>query len=116
MLAKGTRLLPERIVALQAYLPSKTVCDFRRYLGMLNFYQRLLLSTTDYQLSLHEAIVGQLRSYPVTWTPALEEAFSTCKGNLYNPTLLVYPSTDKPLCLFTDVIHNFHRSLYSTEY
>lgn len=38
----------------------------------------------------------------ITWTPALGQAFETCKGDLSQVTLLFHRATNVPLGLFTD--------------
>ncbi|GFQ64763.1 hypothetical protein TNCT_530031 [Trichonephila clavata] len=46
--SEGTRPLPDRIADLQNFSVPKTACDFRRFLGMVNFYRRFLPSAVKY--------------------------------------------------------------------
>nr|XP_037270637.1 uncharacterized protein LOC119162285 [Rhipicephalus microplus] len=51
---------------------------------------------------LRDALAGQRGNHPVTWTPALTQAFKDCKTALCNTTLLSYPKPEAPLGFFTD--------------
>ena len=52
----GSQPFPERVADLQAYPTPKTVCQLRRFLGMLNFYRRFLPHAARIRAPLHDAL------------------------------------------------------------
>jgi cleavage and polyadenylation specificity factor subunit 1 len=75
--SQGSQPLPDRVVALQACTPPKTIRQLRQFLGMLNFYHRFLPKAAVVQAPLHALLPGpkQKGSLPIHWTPALLQAF-----------------------------------------
>ncbi|XP_075750771.1 uncharacterized protein LOC119173628 [Rhipicephalus microplus] len=71
------------------------------FLGMFNFYTRFVPKAATYQAPLYDALAGQRGNHPVTWTPALTQAFGDCKTALWNATLLSHSKPEAPLGLFT---------------
>lgn len=92
----------ERVEDLVKYEKPVDARGMKRYLGMINFFRRFLPHAAEHQAALHEAIAGLRGSQKVTWTPALEEAFTASKKNLADATLLVHPHPNAKLGLFTD--------------
>ena len=79
----GSQPLLECVADLQACPPPKTISQLRRFLGMLNFYQRFLPHADTIQAPLHDVNSGPKvkGSHPVTWNDALVSAFE-CKESL----------------------------------
>jgi len=104
----GSQPLPERVTNLQACPPPKTVCQLRRFLGMLNFYRRFLPHAATIQTTLHDALsCPKVKgSHPVTWEDALVAAFNVCKARLSQVALLVHPHPTAPLAFVTDASTN----------
>lgn len=102
--ADGIRIPEERVKVIREYPLPKTAKGLRRFLGMLNFYRRLLPHASEFEAPLHDAISNPILkgTQPITWTPELEEAFQTCKNCISSAVLLVHPRTGAPLGLFTD--------------
>ena len=100
----GSQPLPERVADLQACPPPKTGSQFRRFLGMLNFYRSFLPPATIIQAPLHDALSGPKvkGSHPVTWDDTLIAAFNEWKASLSQDTLLAHPHPTVPLALVTD--------------
>ncbi|GFY68746.1 uncharacterized protein TNIN_298151 [Trichonephila inaurata madagascariensis] len=92
--------LPDRIADLQNLPMPKTGSDLRRFLGMVNFYRRLLPSAAKYQSSPSDALSGLRGAQHLTWTSELDTAFSKYKKALSEVTLLTHPAPDVPLGLF----------------
>lgn len=44
---KGSRPLPERVESIQKYPQPKTIAEFRRFLGILNFYRRFIKNVAE---------------------------------------------------------------------
>ena len=58
--------------------PAKTVCQIRRYLGMLNFCRHFLPRTSSIQALIHGVFSGQKIKAPhsITWTDTTTTAFN----------------------------------------
>ena len=100
----GSQPLPECVANLQACPPPKTFSQLRRFLGMLNFYQRFLPHTATIQAPLHDALSGPKvkGSHPVTWSDTLIADFNECRASLSQATLLAHPNPTAPLALVMD--------------
>jgi cleavage and polyadenylation specificity factor subunit 1 len=81
---KVSQPLEERVTNLRDCPPPTTASQFRRFLGMLNFYSRFLPHAADTQAPLYAALSGPRvkGSHPITWTPELLEAFEECKASV----------------------------------
>jgi hypothetical protein len=77
---EGSQPLRERVADLQDCPPPKTASQFRRFLGMLNFYRRFLPHAAATQAPLHDVLSGPRikGSHPITWTPKLLKSFDEC--------------------------------------
>jgi cleavage and polyadenylation specificity factor subunit 1 len=102
--AEGSRLLEERMTHLLDCPPPKTASQLRRFLGMLNFYWRLLPHAAATQAPLHAALSGPRvkGSHPIAWTSDLHRAFEKCKAKLSRAPLLAHPDPSAPLALVKD--------------
>jgi hypothetical protein len=102
--AEGSQLLEERVANLQDCHTPKTASQLRRFLGMLNFYRRLLPHAAVTQAPMHDVLSGPRvkGSYPITWTPELLKDFEECKASLSRVSLLAHPDPSAPLILVTD--------------
>jgi hypothetical protein len=102
--AEGSQPLEVRVAHLQASPPPKTASQLRRFLGMLNFYRRILPNAATAQAPLHDALAGPRikGSRPIAWTPDLHRALEECKESLSRATLLEHPDPSARLALVTD--------------
>lgn len=100
----GIRPLPEKIQAVKDFPIPKSVKQLRRFLGMVNFYRRLLPGAAKVQGPLNAELSGSnvKGSTPVKLTPEFLKAFEVCKENLANATLISHPDPNAELALFTD--------------
>ena len=48
----------------------QTKKQVQRFMGMANFYRRILLGIARHLVPLHEPIVGSQKDYPVKVTPS----------------------------------------------
>lgn len=100
----GIKPLPEKVKAIIDYPEPKTICELRRFLGMINFYRRAIPHAAKEQRKL-TALFGSSKKRdktPVPWTPDLRSAFNNCKFALQNCTLLYHPHPSAPLILASD--------------
>lgn len=75
--AEGTQLLPEHVAAFQEIsLPKTVLIGPQRFLGILNFYRRLLPLAAKHQSSLNAAIANLRGPQPVPWTSNLKDSFA----------------------------------------
>jgi cleavage and polyadenylation specificity factor subunit 1 len=95
-------------VAINIFKQPALVKDHRRFLGMLNFYQRFIPQAASLQAPVHAALAGPKvkGSQPVDWTPTMVQAFENFKASLSSAALLVHPDPSATLVLFTDASDN----------
>lgn len=99
--ADGLSPSPQKVQAIIDMPEPRTVKGLRRFLGMINFYNRFLKNIARIQAPLQQAISGNKRNNDmIAWTPTLQDAFHNVKNHLAQATLLVFPSTE--LSLHTD--------------
>ena len=77
----GSQALQERVTDFQGYPNPKTISQVRRFLGMLNFYRRLLPHAPTIQAPPHYVLSGPKikGSHSVTCNDALVAAFTCAK-------------------------------------
>ncbi|BES94023.1 Reverse transcriptase (RNA-dependent DNA polymerase) [Nesidiocoris tenuis] len=102
--AEGLSPNPERVAPIVNYPIPKTTSDLRRFLGMVNFYNRFIPKAAELQIELQTVIAGRPKKdkTPLQWTPELDSAFSALKTALSQATVLAHPSLDAPLSVSTD--------------
>ena len=101
---KGSQPLPDRVADLQANPLPQTIRQLRSFLGMLNFYRRLLPAAAATQASLHALLAGPRikQSQNINWTPALSQSFEEYKGSLSRAAMPAHPDDTIPIALATD--------------
>lgn len=104
VLNAGLSPQPEKVQTISTYPKPKNVKDLRRFLGMVNFYNRFLPQAAQTQAPLQEAIAGQKKNsqIKIEWNPTMDKAFEKLKQDLANATLLAFPDTQAELSLHTD--------------
>ena len=97
------RLLPDKVEAIRAYSRPNTVKQLRQFLGMVNFFSKVLPKAAENQAPLSNLLQGNARAKtPVEWTPAATQAFETCKESLAEATLLAHTNSGATLAIFSD--------------
>ena len=101
---KGSQPLPDRVADLQASPLPQTIRQVRRFLGMLNFYRRILPEAAATPAPLHALLASPRikQSQNINWTPALSHSFEECKASLSRAALLAHPDGTIPITLVTD--------------
>jgi cleavage and polyadenylation specificity factor subunit 1 len=100
----GIKPLPEKIDAIENYPKPLTVCELRRFLGVINFYRRFLPHAAGKLLPLNN-MLGPCKKNdktPLLWTPEAFKAFESCKSDLKNVTYLAHPNFKADIALMTD--------------
>lgn len=102
--AAGILPLPDRVQTLLDLERPRTFKSLRRFLGAINYYRRFIRKAAWPQALLTSALNSCRgnENQPIVWTPELGQAFSQCKSDLANSTLLAHPLSDAPLLLFVD--------------
>lgn len=100
----GISPIPDRVKAVQEYPLPKTVEELRRFLGLINFYRRLLPNTAKTQQPLFDMCGPVKRNdrRELKWTADAEVAFNKLKDELANATLLAHPDPNAQLALTVD--------------
>lgn len=102
--ANGCSPPTDRIEAIKNYKKPETICELRRFIGVINYYRRCIPHAAHQQAPLNELVGNSKKNdkRKVPWTPELETAFETCKQNLCEATMLAHPAPDLELALVTD--------------
>lgn len=102
--ADGFKPLSSKIEAIQN-IPKPTIAkELKSFLASINFYRRFLPNATQYQSILTKMIPGNKRNdkSKLIWNDDCEAAFTKCKSEMANTSLLAYPSNLGQLSLQTD--------------
>lgn len=99
--------MPDKLKAITSYPKSKTVIDFRRFLGMLNYYRRCIKNAAYDQAILNEYLKDSKKNdeRSIAWTDQANEAFSKCMQSLTESTMLAHPKEDALLILTADALN-----------
>lgn len=102
--AEGICPSSDRVEAITNFKLPSTVKDLRRYLGMINFYRRLIPNAAESQVLLNAYLTGSKKDgcKKVNWTADSIKAFELSKKQLTEATLLVHPSSKAKLALVVD--------------
>lgn len=100
----GITAIRDRVTAIMDYPKPKTVMELCRFLDLINFYRRFVKNAAAAQAPLHSLTEGAVKrdKRPIKWNPETEHAFTECKRQLSEATLLVHPLEGAPLLLCTD--------------
>ncbi|GFR17438.1 transposon Tf2-9 polyprotein [Trichonephila clavata] len=86
------------------YPQPKTIKEFRRFLGLLNFFRRFLPLAAHNQTHLNDFLKRSKRNdkHKINWLEQAKSEFQNCKALLANATLLVHPNPNVNLVLQVD--------------
>ncbi|XP_053611983.1 uncharacterized protein LOC128676069 [Plodia interpunctella] len=101
---EGITPTEERTHAISNYPKPNTVQDFRRFLGMVNFYRDCLPHQAEHQHELNKYLHNAKKNdkTPIVWTTEAETAFDICRQSVLEATTLSHPVPGAPLSLLTD--------------
>lgn len=100
----GILPLPDKVEAIQSFEEPKVAKGLRRFIGMVNFYNRFIKNAAQTQDILQQMIPGNVKNdnRVIEWTPEGRKAFNDFKQQLVNATLLAYPLEEAHIILATD--------------
>lgn len=101
---KGLGPLEDRVKVLSEFPRPQTIDELRRFLGMINFYRRLLPGAAGDQAKLNIYLRNTKKRDKslIQWTPETKEAFEQCKQSLKNAVTLSFPIAGAPISIMTD--------------
>ena len=96
---KGIQPDPEKVRAIEAVQPPKTVREVRGFLGMCSYYRRFIPEFS----SIAESLTNLTRKgVKFVWDDRCQNAFVKLKQGLAKEVILAYPDPSKPYKLYTD--------------
>lgn len=100
----GCRPPTDRVTAIMNYTKPETICELRRFLGVINYYRRCIPHAARLQAPLNDFLTNSKKNdkRKVPWTPEAENAFSSCKRSLGEATMLAHPAPNSDMALTTD--------------
>ena len=97
--ATGIQPVPAKVKAVQEAPAPTSVTELKAYLGLLNFYNKLLQNLSTLLARLHKLL---RKEEPWSWGPEQEEAFKQSKELLQSSSVLVHYDENKELILCCD--------------
>ncbi len=98
----GITPLPKRVAAIQEFPQPTTVKQLQQFLGMVNFYRRLLAKIAATLRPLTDLLRGNPKT--LDWSTPTAEAFSAAKAALVAAVLLSHPAPGATLSLTVDAL------------
>ncbi|GFR81953.1 Pol polyprotein [Elysia marginata] len=98
----GTIPLPSKVDAVKNFPRPCTVKGLQGFLGMLNFYHRLIPHAAAILHPLHKVIKQPGSRKILDWTLEMDVAFNSSKEALANATMLCHPDPNTHFSLTTD--------------
>jgi transposase InsO family protein len=102
--AAGIKPTVERVRAILEFPQPQTCEELRRFLGMLNFYRKVVPRAAEVQREVNKLLLGpdKIKKTPLEWNPDALASFEECKTTLANCALLAHPLPGAPLAIVTD--------------
>ena len=95
----GIQPMPDKIEALKAMPPPKTVKEVQAFMGTTGYYRKFVPRFSD----IARPIVALTRAdTPFEWTPECQKSFELLKEYLIKAPILRFPDPNLPYVLFTD--------------
>ena len=98
----GVKPLPDKVAAITDYLAPAMQDDLRRFLGMINFYNRFIPHAADIMKPLYEATTAKTQKKSLEWSDAMTKAFEQVKTALAQVTILRHPRPGAEIAMTTD--------------
>jgi cleavage and polyadenylation specificity factor subunit 1 len=102
--SKGFKPPVERTEAIRNFPKPKTIMELRRFLGMLNYYRRLIPGAAKTQIPLTNYLKGATKNdkREIPWTTESTNAFNNCKQGIENAVRATFLAPSAKLLLKTD--------------
>ncbi len=91
--------LPDKVRAICDFPKPTNVKSLQEFLGMLNYYHRILPNLASTLAPLHRALAGRKK---YTALSTMNEAFLAAEDSLADATFLVHPAEDALTALTVD--------------
>nr|VZI08247.1 unnamed protein product [Spirometra erinaceieuropaei] len=98
--SNGIRPLPSKVAAIRDSPPPTSNRQLQRFIGMVNFYRRLLPNCADLMLPLTNMLSGPKGPFELTGEALT--AFERIRNSLADATLLTHPAPEAQLSLMVD--------------
>ena len=98
---EGVLLLPAKVAAVTEYPAPSTQDELRRFLGMVNFYNRFVPSAAKIMKPLYEATAAK-QNKRLEWNDDLNRAFTEVKTALARATILRHPRPGAEIAMSAD--------------
>eukprot|EP00731_Ephydatia_muelleri_P016142 Em0009g566a len=100
---QGVTPLSEKVQAIRDFPQPQSHRQLRRFMGLVNFYHRILPHAATLMQPLHTLLSSTKKKVQtLTWIQDAQAAFQATKEALAKASLLSYPTADAPTCLMTD--------------
>lgn len=102
--AAGIQPLKDKINAIESFQLPTVAKNLKTFIAMINFYRRFIPHAVKNQMVLQELIKGNVKNdtTPIKWNDTAIQAFSACKQDLIQNTMLAYPAKNAELSLSVD--------------
>ncbi|GFR93716.1 Pol polyprotein [Elysia marginata] len=88
----GSIPLPSKVKAISDFPKPTSIKGPQEFLGMINFYHRLIPQAASLLLPLHDALRKPQRRQIIGWTTDMDHAFTSCKAALADAIMLSHPN------------------------
>ena len=96
----GIEPLPGKVAAIAQFPKPSTTEELKRFLGMINFYNRFMPRAAQIMRPLYEA--STKKNAPLQWTDAMVKAFEEARVALANTTMLRHPRPGAEIAMGAD--------------
>lgn len=102
--ASGIAPLPSKVQSILEFPRPETICQLRRFLGMINFYRKCIPHAATVQAPLNGLLHNCKKNdkTPITWIPETTTAFEESKKSLSEAAKLAHPATSGEISLACD--------------
>lgn len=102
--AEGVSPNKQKAQAIIEYPERNDMRALKRFLGLINFYNRFIPHIAELQAPLPKAVklYKKGKRMMLNWSAEMRSSFSKLKENLVEATILNFPDPDTPLSLHTD--------------
>ena len=96
----GIEPLPGKVAAIAQFPKPSTTEELKRFLGMINFYNRFMPRAAEIMRPLYEA--STKKNAPLHWTGDMDRAFVEARQALANTTMLRHPRPGAEIAMGAD--------------
>ena len=101
--SNGIKPSPDKVDAVKTFPQPRTVKEQRRFLGLVNYYQRFLKAVSQTLAPLTDLLTkGKVKAKRLTWNNEAANAFETIKLQIVDETMLSFPVCDAETLLTVD--------------